>query len=63
MNISIIRPLTEQKILSAIGCYKTKTHFDMCVELYKLGMISREEFIRRTQMDIVFNPEKTNPES
>lgn len=49
-------PATEIDIREAISCYKANTHFDMCAELLKLGMISREEFIRRVQHDIEFNP-------
>lgn len=56
MDIRLINVQTEIDLRRAISCYITKTHFDMCAELLKLGMISETEFVRRAQHDIDFNP-------
>lgn len=58
MNVNYaFSPATEIDIQEAITCYKTKAYFDMYVELLKLGIISREEFVRRTRHAVTFNPE------
>lgn len=43
---------TEFAIQNAVSCYISKAHFDMCLELLKLDIISKEVFLRSIRNDI-----------
>lgn len=48
---------TEKAILNAATKYCDKANFDMYAELFKCGVISRKEFVKRVSEYVKFDPE------